>query len=223
MINVPLIWVKGCGVPPKPPTAEKKALRGEDKELVEKALQGEWIPAQELEELNEDRFKRGQPYLVIHPRKYEDEKEELSTLRRRAKGDYLYHRNKTKEYLQFINTHEDLNSVCDQVNQSMSAADEEEVKQIGKEMGEWFANYLADSGYAPHTDSVMIKQAILSAFPVINKEKKLTPENVEEVLLNTERSYNRLIEMEGYDESKGIQSVMGVLSRASGAIYQQNI
>eukprot|EP00984_Skeletonema_dohrnii_P013157 scaffold5430_cov78-Skeletonema_dohrnii-CCMP3373.AAC.3 len=33
LINIPLIWVKGCNIPAKPRTGEKKPLKGEDKEM----------------------------------------------------------------------------------------------------------------------------------------------------------------------------------------------
>mmetsp|Transcript_5869 Transcript_5869/g.16515 ORF Transcript_5869/g.16515 Transcript_5869/m.16515 type:complete len:589 (+) Transcript_5869:195-1961(+) len=221
LINVPLMFVKGCCIPPKAKTDDKRPLRGEDKELVERALRGEWVPAKDLEELNEDRFNKGQPYLVIHPRKYQDEKDDLLNLRRRAKDDFLYHRNKTKEYLAKINTTEDLAALCEQANQSMAGANEDEVKDIGRELGEWFAEYIADSGYSPQTDSVLIKQAILSAFPVVNKEKELKPDNVERVLLDTERTYSRLLELEGYDE-KG-QTIRSILSNAQSAMLQQTL
>ena len=43
LINVPLIWVPGCNMPPKPVAKESRPLRGEDREMVEKALRGEWV------------------------------------------------------------------------------------------------------------------------------------------------------------------------------------
>eukprot|EP00956_Cyclotella_meneghiniana_P028586 scaffold67020_cov22-Cyclotella_meneghiniana.AAC.1 len=89
-INAPLIWVKGCNIPIKPLPKELRPLKGEDKDLVEKALRGEWIQLEELESINEQRFRNGQPYLLIHPRKYYEEKEELPLLRKRAKKDFLF-------------------------------------------------------------------------------------------------------------------------------------
>lgn len=148
LINVPLLWVKGCNVPPKPRPAELRALRGEDKEMVEKALRGEWIPAAELEAINEHRFQNGQPYLLIHPRSYEDEKDDLHALRRRAKEDFLFHSEMAKKYLHDIKTVDDLGPLCNQVNASLIGSDENEVDQINQEMGEWFKDYLVGSGYA---------------------------------------------------------------------------
>ena len=88
---MPLVWVKGCDVPDKPRTSDKKPLKGEDKEMVEKALRGEWIPAKVLEEMQEERFKNNQPYLVLPVRSYADERDELRELRKRAKEDFIYY------------------------------------------------------------------------------------------------------------------------------------
>ena len=43
LINVPLIWVPGCNTPQKPVAKASRPLRGEDREMVEKALRGEWV------------------------------------------------------------------------------------------------------------------------------------------------------------------------------------
>ena len=75
-----MIWEKGCNAPEKPYTEEKKPLKGEDKEMVEKALRGEWIPANVLEEIQEQRYRNKQPYLVIPVHSYEEERDELQEL-----------------------------------------------------------------------------------------------------------------------------------------------
>lgn len=125
-----------------------------------------------MEDINEQRFRNGEPYLLIHPRSYEDEKAELPVLRKRAKEDFLFHQTKSKEYLHRVNTAEDLPSFCDQINASMNAADPNEVEAINREMGEWFISYLVDNGYAPQMDSVLIKQAIMSSFPHVGNTKE---------------------------------------------------
>ena len=51
-----------------------------------------------------------------------------------------------------------------------------------------------------------------------------TPENIERVLLRTERAYTQLIESEGFDEpKKEVQSFSKVLSKARSAMLQQTI
>ena len=146
-INAPLIWVKGCNIPIKPLPKELRPLKGEDKDLVEKALRGEWIPLEELESINEQRFRNGQPYLLIHPRKYEDEKDELPLFRKRAKKDFLFQQTRLKTYLHEINNTDDINALCEQVNSSMKSGVQTEVEEINRDIGEWFKDYLVDSGY----------------------------------------------------------------------------
>eukprot|EP00547_Thalassionema_nitzschioides_P004618 CAMPEP_0194213062 /NCGR_PEP_ID=MMETSP0156-20130528/13366_1 /TAXON_ID=33649 /ORGANISM="Thalassionema nitzschioides, Strain L26-B" /LENGTH=703 /DNA_ID=CAMNT_0038941007 /DNA_START=105 /DNA_END=2216 /DNA_ORIENTATION=- len=227
VVNIPLIWVKGCNVPTKPVPPERKALKGEDAELVEKALKGEWIPAQDLEELNEARFERGQPYLIVPPRSYGEEKDKLALLRRRARKDFLYHKKKSREYLAkfAIADEEELEAICRQVNQSSTANDPEEVKNIHEAMGKWFIDYVVDSGYSPQTDNVLMKQAIMTTFPPVGSVPgSYTPENLEQVLLDVEKNYARLMELEGFDEEKkGRATFQRVLANARSVIYQQNI
>ena len=109
-----------------------------------------------MEYINEQRFRNGEPYLLIHPRAYEDEKAELPVLRKRAKKDFLFHQNKSKEYLHEVNTTEDLASLCNQINASMNAADPNEVESINREMGEWFIDYLVDNGYTVSTEVIIM-------------------------------------------------------------------
>jgi hypothetical protein len=146
-INAPLIWVKGCNIPTKPLPKELRPLKGEDADLVEKALHGEWIPLEELESINDQRFRNGQPYLLIRPRKYQDEKDELPLLRKRAKEDFLFQQTRLKAYLHEINTTDDLKSLCEQVNSSMRSGVPTEVEEINHDVGEWFKDYLVDNGY----------------------------------------------------------------------------
>ncbi len=146
--------MKGCNIPAKPRTDEKKPLKGEDKEMVEKALRGEWIPAEVLEEIQNERYRNKQPYLVVPIRSYEDERDELKELRKRAKEDFIYHRKKTNEYLNIFNSlpaHE-RRAFCDQINRSFEGANQEEVDATNAAVGKWFADYLVDSGYTVSFD-----------------------------------------------------------------------
>lgn len=222
-VNLPLIWVKGCDIPPKPRTAEKKPLKGEDKELVEMALRGEWISAELLEDIQEQRFNNKQPYLVVPTRSYAEERDELKQLRKRAKDDFIFHQKKTNEYLQRVNEEENVRGLCDQINRSMEGANPEEVEAFNTHMGKWIADYLVDSGYEPHMDATLIKQIIMSSFPVLNKGKApFHPLNIERILLENQKLYTRLIEMEGFDE--GAEMRIGrVLKSARSVIYMQNI
>ena len=141
-INVPLIWVDGCSVPKKPVPKERRPLLGEDEEVVQKILRGEWVDTEILEEINEQRFLKGQPYLFVRPKPYEEEKDELDLLRKRTKADFLFHQRKTREYLQTLNEQDDLAALCNQYNSSMRPTNEDEVESINSEVGKWFVSYL---------------------------------------------------------------------------------
>lgn len=74
----------------------------------------------------------------------------------------------------------------------------------------------------PQFDSVLIKQAIMSAFPVVgkvNNEQGYTPENIEQYLLSCGKVYTNLIENEGFDETND-QNFTKVLSNARSALQQ---
>mmetsp|Transcript_15845 Transcript_15845/g.23536 ORF Transcript_15845/g.23536 Transcript_15845/m.23536 type:complete len:698 (+) Transcript_15845:100-2193(+) len=225
LINIPLIWVKGCNIPAKPRTGEKKPLKGEDKEMVEKALRGEWIPAEALEEIQEERYNNKQPYLVVPVRSYAEEKDELKVLRKRAKEDFIYYQRKNNEYLHRYNTlpASERRAFCDQINRSSEVSNQDEVDAANADVGKWFADYLIDSGYHPHTDSTAIKQLIMTSFPVVNKgAAPFHPLNIERILLEYQKGYTRLIEMEGYDEGNEMR-IGRVLQSARSVIYMQSI
>lgn len=142
--NVPLMWVDGCNVPKKPVPMERRPLLGEDEEVVQKILKGEWVDTEILDQVNEERFLKGRPYLFVRPRPYEDEKHELDLLRKRTKSDFLYHQRKTREYLCMLNerSSDDLATLCNQYNLSMRPTNEDEVESINSDVGKWFISYL---------------------------------------------------------------------------------
>lgn len=150
LVNIPLIWVKSCNVPEKPRTEEKKPLKGEDKEMVEKALRGEWIPANVLEEIQEQRYRNKQPYLVIPVNSYEEERDELQELCKHAKEDFIFRQRKTNEYLNKYNSlsASDRHEFCDQYNRFFEVTSVAEIGAANAAVGKWFVDYIVDSGYA---------------------------------------------------------------------------
>ncbi len=69
----------------------------------------------------------------------------------------------------------------------------------------------------------MIKQIIMTSFPVVNKgNAPLHPLNAEKIILDIQKGYTRLIEMEGYDEGDEM-SIESVLKSARSAISMQNL
>jgi len=220
VVNVPLMFKKALGIPPKKIPPAGRPLLGEEKELVEKVLRGEWIPAEQLSALNDVREEKGQPFLVIHAGKYEDDKSNLKELRKEALNDYKYKRALYSKYLHMVGTKseisEDLSNGLTKINHSMESIDPDLAAEVQNEIGKWFVNYLDDAGYYPHTDTPMIKQMIMSAFPVISQEKTYTNENVEQVLLNSFRIIENYIVLE---ESKK-STTLDILSLGRGAIFR---
>ena len=64
----------------------------------------------------------------------------------------------------------------------------------------------------------------MSAFPEINKEKTVNPDNVERTLLNSQKVLSRLGQLEGYREAdEGFHTLTSVLKNASRLSRQQSI
>ena len=170
--NVPLMWVDGCSAPKKPVPKERRPLLGEDEEVVNKILAGEFVETEILDGINEQRFLKGQPYLFVRPRPYEDEKDELESLRKRTKADFLYHQRKTRGYLQMLNDEQnDLAALCNQYNSSMRPTNEAEVESINSEVGRWFISYLK----VKRVDSSPEKLALIQTCILFLEGQRLCP------------------------------------------------
>jgi hypothetical protein len=201
-INTPLLFRKGLGVTPKKNPAFSRPLKGEDADLVEKALAGEYIPASVLDELNEERIKKGQPILLVHYGKYadDDEKGVLYNLRQNAKADFRHLTNRRKMYIGDLNRGEKKAAVVEKMKQIESVVDQDTAQELDQELGAWFTDYLASNGYDTHMSATLTKQMILTAFPPIARDQEKTTENIEERLLNADRVYSRFIQLEGDEE-----------------------
>ncbi|KAL3897562.1 MAG: hypothetical protein SGARI_006886, partial [Bacillariaceae sp.] len=183
---------KGMGKPPPPKEPMYgRVLKGEEADIVEKALRGSWVSQETLTAVNNQRQEKGQPYLFIHPRKYEDEKDVLPMVKSEAKRDFEFALRRTDGILGAIakgQAHIPVDKACEQANKSL-AANTQEAKDINSELGQWFADYLSDNGYYAHTNPGMVKEMIMNAFPTIIQEEELNPENLEQTLLNMRRLY----------------------------------
>lgn len=72
----------------------------------------------------------------------------------------------------------------------------------------------------------MIKQIIMTSFPVVNKgNAPIHPLNAEQIMLDldVQKGYTRLIEMEGYDEGDEVSIESVLKSARSAIIYMQNM
>ena len=197
-VNAPLMKQPGMGFPPKELPLSHRPLQFEDKKIVEKILRGDYVPGAVRDKINDERVKNGQPYLVPRTTSYEQDKTKgLDELRRNAYSEFAYLRARNHERLvglasrrSTITEQENevqLTHILRKVNESLSMVDETEVDNVHKQLGEWFAHYIKDSGYYAHVSPVLVKQMILAAFPVLTPDKQFTADNLEQFLVNEER------------------------------------
>jgi len=198
LINVPLMFKKGLGPEEKKPPPERRVLQGEDEDLVDQALRGEWVPAAALADINENRIKGGQPPLAPQVTSYDDDKEDLKELRAHAHETFLFRKQRNAQFLSELANPENTERLPELVLQfqSILEMDEEIIHESHEKLGNWFGDYLKASGYAAHVQPVVIKQMIMSAFPTVLEEgKEITPENFQQILLHAQRVYNQYLDI----------------------------
>jgi hypothetical protein len=185
LINTPLMFHKGFGPAEKKPPPSKRPLPGEDLDLVKKALAGEFVSPDELWLINLARMKKHQPAIVARVKPYENDKEDMGTLLSHAEEAFRARANLQNRILAEIANPDremELQELCDMVN-GANNGDPEVINETNSDLGQWVADYLADNGYHPHLNSLVIKQMVLSAFPSITREKEYTPDNIKDALL----------------------------------------
>lgn len=195
-VNVPLIFEKILRRPPKRAPRYARSLNYEDPDFVERVMRGEWVSAAELELLNDARMKRGDPFLVIPYRAYEQDKHHLHVLKRQARSDFRW----LRQYLIDLLNDPDLESpeAREELFTKMMAArpDAERKAELAKGLSTWFTDYLIDNGYWIDDSPILYKQMIMQAFPPLlaGKEKDLTFENMEEMGTNYVRVLNKYLD-----------------------------
>jgi hypothetical protein len=195
LINTPLMFHKGFGPAEKKAPTSKRPLPGEDMDLVKKALAGEFVSPDELWLVNLSRMKNHQPAIVANVKPYEDEKEDLGVLLGHAEEAFQARVNVQNHILAEIanpDSEMDLQELCDMANDTLKG-DAEMINGTNSDHGQWVADYLADNGYNPHLNSVIMKQMVLSAFPPITREKEYTPDNVKDAVLLSNRVMNEYL------------------------------
>lgn len=172
-------------------------LKGENKVIVEQALRGEWVPAAALHEINLERMQSGHHFLQIPVLPYDQDKENLKSIKKQAKEDFSFHKASVNGWLgsDLMSSSEKRVQLVEKVEHSRLAGPE--CQDVEDRLGKWFADYLHDAGYRVDESPIMYKQMIMSAFPVILKEDKLTADNVEQTTtLNYSRIVNHYLEEE---------------------------
>jgi hypothetical protein len=209
LVNSPLMFRKGFGKKPKKLPPELRPLTGEDDEIVNKILRGEYVDPLTVNQLNWARMERGDPLLVVHPKPYSEDREHLAELKHRAVDDFRSRQEHLEELLSKFSDPSfkaNLPEMCNKVNSSLTA-NPETIDEVHRELGQWFGDYLLNNGYQAHFTSTLIKEMILAAFPPITAGD-IRPDNVEETLLKLRFIYNEYLRLKG-DRTYTRQSVLG--------------
>ena len=210
LVNAPLMLRDGLGAVKVPESAARRPIRDEDSVLVERALNGEWVDPSFLAELNYSRAMDGLPVLVPKVKTYEEDKEALDDLRKHAHEGFLARREINDELLNKLHSPEmqsQLPELCGKFNLSLQG-DAQAVDETYQALGQWFADYLRDNGYHAQTRPLVVKQLILSAFPTITEGDELTPENLEEALINERGLANHYLDL-GATSKMGLVRLLG--------------
>lgn len=146
---------------------------------VDKLLTGEWVPAQVLTEINEERFGKGIPFLVPKVRPYSEDKPDLKTLKQHSREDFEYLKIRQYYYLSVQSeSPEKMKEIFTHFKKSQPSKKVQDETAEG--IGKWFADYTKDNGYYLDGGSaLMMKEMIMQAFPPMNKDGDILEENLE--------------------------------------------
>jgi MFS family permease len=195
--NLPLYMNPLFG-PREPEDKNLVGVSGSDAEIIKKAESGEWVPMAEIERINEERMKAGQPFLRLHYGKYEDEKPRLWKLKEGAESDFKFVKGQMAKYLAVIQDKKQAKALVDMAN--AARASPAEIKESQRELGAWFTDYLHDNGWWVDDNPALIKEMIMTAFPRCSgPADTLTVDELEPSILNAMRAMNKLVKMQEGD------------------------
>ena len=197
-VNAPLMCDALFGRTKEKPPPSKRALPHEDAEFVEQALKGEFVDPHTLYLFNMHRLKEGKSLIVPRVKPYSEEKDNMDSLYSHATETFKQRRDmgdRILTALQDPSNEKGTEEFCSLLNNAMYRNQEAAIEEATNDLGKWIGDYLEDTGYNPHTQSLVIKQMILSAFPPINRDKEYTPENMEEALLRTRQIFNQYLQL----------------------------
>jgi len=135
LVNTPLMFAKALKRMPPIAPAFARALKGEDSELVERALRGEWIPLAALDRINRERMDSGRYLLVQSVRPYEEDKDDILLLQHQAMKDFDYRKKKISMWLRELDTKEKRQDFLDKLERSRLP--EEKRQEERDKLGVW--------------------------------------------------------------------------------------
>lgn len=200
LVNTPLIFTPALRRKPKPLPDFSRHVKGEDKDVVEKLLLGEWVHPQLLHEVNMERLKSGHHFLRVPIRPYDQDKEQLCEIKRHAKEDFRFYKDIMAGFLKSVDTSttEKREAMVKAVN--ASHLDREQIEDQAKQLGQWFSEYVLDAGYRLDESPLIFKQMIMSAFPRVRPAgasiDMIDGEHMEEFALNITKVFTFYLEKE---------------------------
>merc|ERR1719464_1121240 len=204
LINVPLIFVKSLKRPAKLEPDYTRPLQGEDDDIIEKALRGEWVPARYLNEINQTRMNEGKRFLVLPYKPYKEDKENLAIIQKQARSDFQDHKDTLKKMLLELNNDDSNEEKKKELIEKFekSRPPEETREELKQSLGEWFTDYIVGSGYTIEDSPIMFKQMIIRAFPPLfdddtsydGDEPKVTVQNLQQCLVNSSKIVHRYLD-----------------------------
>mmetsp|Transcript_14728 Transcript_14728/g.17935 ORF Transcript_14728/g.17935 Transcript_14728/m.17935 type:complete len:658 (-) Transcript_14728:262-2235(-) len=211
LINAPLMFKKEFGPSKKEVVStdlydveEMTLSEEEEQEWEEKVANGEYIPAHILSTINFKRIREKSLTLLVPPiGNYQNDKETLDKLRLQAKDDFKFLRNRSHNLLSKKDDPE-LPQFVNDVNEALKRSVDD---ALADDLGKWIVDYMKDSGYVGGVGSPQtLKMMVLKAFPVLFDEGRLTVNNFEEALVNSESVYNHYLKRDAEGEREyGLQ------------------
>lgn len=165
-------------------------------------IDGSFVDPMALMELNLERMKRKRQFLVPKVSTYKQDKGDLSVLRRHAESAFRYRVdlfNRILSELDDPKREKGVDELCEMINGALLGRDVEDealIQSTNADVGQWVADYLADNGYNPHTNSTVIKQMVLTAFPTVTQEGEYRPETLKDVLLRSAQVMNEYLDVQ---------------------------
>ena len=189
--NAPLMFAPVLRQPEHKDYQQANGL--EDQELVDRAMKGEWVPAQFLMDLNDSRRADGLPFLVTPCTPYHEDKHNMAELRRHAKEDFVFVKFRLYGYLEELDR--DGETFCESVRHVRPS--QHVVDQQAQDLGQWFGEYMKDAGYLfDGGHPAIMKQLIMKAFPAASYEKDINVHVMEKLTVTFLKVMNQALDQE---------------------------
>lgn len=175
-----------------------------DEELVKRAEAGQWVPARELDRINEARMASGEQFLRIPYGSYAKEAKHLGKLRKRAGSDFEFFKQEVSQWIEKASDSTFREQMVQQCHTSRPP--NEYIDQQKKELGEWFTDYLVDNGWWIENDPTPMKMMIMNSFPQL--PHPLTADNAQLYFLRMLKVMNQQIRLSNDEDSTKLMNVL---------------